>query len=164
MKISHLVMSCGIMAAAMTAGSALAEDAKALPGSACQPMSFRPTANSGLATGGLTISNITSNAENVTCPITKDIEAGRIKRAEVKVIDSSSTANVRCTLTSFKSDGTLHQRQEVTSTGSSPTEVKPLSFAAHTANNKGTYNLICELPPLNGSSASGIMMYTVVEE
>jgi hypothetical protein len=165
MKISHLVVSCATIASAVLAAPAFAEDGKAMPGSVCQPMSFRPTAPSGLATGGLTISNFGTNAESVTCPVTKDIEAGRIKRAEVKVIDANPTANVSCTLSSFKSDGALHQSQLVTSKGSLPTEAQPLPFAGHTANNKGTYNLVCNLPPfVNGLGASGIMMYSIVEE
>ncbi len=72
-----------------------------MPGSACQPTSFRPTAPSGLAMGGATISNFsTGNFESVTCPVAKDVEAGRIKRAEVMVIDRSSVANhgIECTL------------------------------------------------------------------
>jgi hypothetical protein len=167
MKISHLVVSCATIASAVLAAPAFAEDGKAMPGSVCQPMSFRPTAPSGLATGGLTITNFGSVAETVTCPVTKDIEAGRIKRAEVKVIDANPNngADVRCTLSSFKSDGAVHQSQLVKTQGSLPGVPQPLPFTAHTANNKGTYNLICELPPfVNGFGGSGIMMYNIVEE
>ena len=81
------------LALSALAWPALAEDGKAYTGSSCQPMSFRPTAPSGLAVGGVTISNFSTSFESVACPVGKDVEAGRIKRAEVMVIDRSPVAN-----------------------------------------------------------------------
>jgi hypothetical protein len=170
MKISHLMISCGVMAVTMVTAPAFAEDGKAYTGSACQPMSFRPTAPSGLAIGGVTISNFsTSNFESVTCPVTKDIEAGRIKRAEVMVIDRSPVANhdISCTLATHKKDGS--QLQSVTQKSNSSFQIAlPLTFGAQTAAVQGSYSLICSLPPMAtvaGSPApSTIVMYNVVEE
>jgi hypothetical protein len=170
MKISHLMFSCGVLAATLATAPAFAEDGKAYTGSACQPMSFRPTAPSGLAIGGVTISNFnTSNFESVTCPVTKDIEAGRIKRAEVMLIDRSPVAghDIECTLSTHKKDGSL-QHTEKRKSNSSFQIALPLTFGAQTAAVQGSYSLICSLPPMAtvaGSPApSTIVMYNIVEE
>lgn len=141
-----------------------------MPGSSCQPMSFRPTAPSGLAIGGTTISNFsTSNFESLTCPVTKDIEAGKIKRAEVMVIDRSPVAghDIECTLVTHKKDGSLVQSVTKKS-NSSFTTALPLTFGAQAASLQGAYSLTCSLPPMAtiaGSPApSTIVMYNIVEE
>jgi hypothetical protein len=170
MKFSYLAVGCGAIVSALLGAPAFAEDGKAYPGSACQPMSFRPTAPSGLAIGGVTISNFsTSNFESVVCPIAKDIEAGRIKRAEVMVIDRSPVANhdISCTLSTHKKDGS--QLQSVTQKSNSSFQIAlPLTFGAQSAAVQGSYSLICTLPPMAtvaGSPApSTIVMYNVVEE
>lgn len=168
MKISHFVMSCGIMAATMTAGSAFAEDGKAMPGNACQPLTFSRT--TGLSIGGAAISNFsTSNFEHVACPVTKDIEAGRIKRAEVMVIDRSPVPNhdIECTLSTHKKDGSFAQSVKQKSNSSFQTAL-PLTFGAQSAAVQGSYSLICTLPPMAtvaGSPApSTIVRYNVVEQ
>jgi hypothetical protein len=167
MKIHHLMMACGIMAVTMTAGSAFAEDAKALPGAACQPMSFRPTAPSGLAVGGVTISNFSTNFDTVTCPVTKDIEAGRIKRATVMVIDRNPASgfDIECTLSTHKEDGTQLAFQKRKTNSSFQTALPLEPFGAQPAALRGSYGLICSLPPMAaGNAASSIVMYNVVEE
>ena len=128
---------------------ALAEDGKACTGSSCQPMSFRPTAPSGLAVGGVTISNFSTSFENVACPVGKDVEAGRIKRAEVMVIDRSPVANhdISCTLATHKKDGSQPQ-SVMQKSNSSFQNALPLTFGAHTAAVQGSYSLICPLPPM----------------
>jgi hypothetical protein len=161
--------ACATIAFAALAAPASAEDGKAMPGSACQPMSFRPTAPSGLATGGAGISNVSTSFDNLVCPVTKDIEAGRIKRAEVMVIDRSPVAghDIECTLSTFKKDGSLQQQEKRKSNSSFQTAL-PLTFGAQTAAPQGSYSLICSLPPMAtvaGSPApSTIVMYNVVEE
>jgi hypothetical protein len=170
MQIKYFVATCGLVASAALATPASAEDGKAYTGSACQPMSFRPTAPSGLAIGGVTISNFsTSNFESVACPVGKDLEAGRIKRAEVMVIDRSPVANhdISCTLATHKKDGS--QLQSVTQKSNSSFQIAlPLTFGAQAAAVQGSYSLICTLPPMAtvaGSPApSTIVMYNVVEE
>jgi hypothetical protein len=170
MQIKYFVATCGLVASAALATPASAEDGKAYTGSSCQPMSFRPTAPSGLAIGGVTISNFsTSNFESVACPVGKDVEAGRIKRAEVMVIDRSPVANhdISCTLATHRKDGS--QVQSVTQKSNSSFQIAlPLSFGAQAAAVQGSYSLICTLPPMAtvaGSPApSTIVMYNVVEE
>ncbi len=170
MKISHLMISCGVMAVTMATAPAFAEDGKAYPGSACQPMSFRPTAPSGVAMSALTISNFsTSNFESVTCPIAKDLEAGQIKRAEVMVIDRSPVANhdIECTLATFDRDGSLRHTEKRKSNSSFQVAL-PLTFGAQAAAVQGSYTLICSLPPMatvaGGPAPSTLVMYNVVEE
>jgi hypothetical protein len=169
MKISHLVFSCGVIVATLAAAPAFAEDGKAMPGSACQPMSFRPTAPSGLAIGGAGISNFGTSFESLVCPVTKDLEVGRIKRAEVMLIDRSPVAghDIECTLSTHKKDGSLQQQEKRKSTSSFQNALA-LTFGAQTAAVQGSYSLICSLPPMAtvaGSSApSTIVMYNVVEE
>ena len=107
--------------------------------------------------------------ESVACPVGKDVEAGRIKRAEVMVIDRSPVANhdISCTLATHKKDGS--QVQSVTQKSNSSFQIAlPLSFGAQAAAVQGSYSLICTLPPMAtvaGSPApSTIVMYNVVEE
>ena len=168
MKISKLLFSCGVMAVAMAAAPAFAEDGKAMPGSACQPLTFSRT--TGLSMGAAIISNFsTSVFEHVACPVTKDIEAGRIKRAEVMVIDRSPVTghDIECTLATHKKDGSFVQ-SVTKKTSSSFQTALPLSFGAQAAAAQGSYTLICTLPPMAtvaGSPApSSIVMYNVVEE
>lgn len=139
-----------------------------MPGSACQPLTFSRT--TGLSLGGATISNFsTSNFEHVTCPVTKDIEAGKIKRTEVMVIDRSPVAghDIECTLTTHKKDGSLVQSVKKKSNNSFTTAL-PLTFGVQAASVQGVYSLTCSLPPMAtvaGSPApSTIVMYNIVEE
>jgi hypothetical protein len=166
MKIHHLMMACGIMAMTMTAGSAFAEDGKALPGSACQPMNF--TRTTGLAIGGPFIGNFsTSNFESVTCPVTKDIEAGRIKRATVMVIDRNpdKDRNIECTLSTHREDGSQLATETRKSNSFFQTALPLGPFGAQPAALRGSYSLFCSLPPMTaGGAASQIVMYNVVEE
>lgn len=168
MKVAFLAVAGGLLASTLFAGSAFAEDGKALPGSACQPTSFRQPA--GLAMGGPSISNFsTSNFESITCPVTKDIEAGRIKRAEVMLIDRSPVANhnIECTLSTHRRDGSQVQSETKKSNSSFNTALA-ISFGPQAAAPQGSYSLICSLPPMAtvaGSPApSTIVMYNVVEE
>lgn len=172
MKISYLLASFGVMTVTMITAPAFAEDGKAMPGAACQPMSFRPTAPSGLAIGGVTISNFSaSNFDTVTCPVTKDVEAGRIKRATVMVIDRNPNpgADIECTLSTHRENGSL-LHTEKRKTNSSFQTALPLvpPFGPQAAALRGSYSLICSLPPMatvGGQPApSSIVMYNVVEE
>jgi hypothetical protein len=168
MKISHLMFSCGVMAATLAAAPAFAAS-KTYTGSACQPMSFRPTAPSGLAIGGTGISNFSTNFESLVCPVTKDLEAGRIKSAEVMLTDRSPVAghDIECTLATHKKDGSL-QQQEKRKSNSSFQNALPLSFGAQTAAFQGSYSLICSLPPMatvaGRPAPSTIVSYKIVEE
>lgn len=170
MKISHVAISCAIMAITMAAAAPVfAEDGKALTGSACQA-SFSSGVQS-LFRNGASISSSGSQPVSVTCPVTKDIEAGRIKRAEVMVVDRNpgSNADISCTLTTHKKDGSVHQ-SSTRKSNSSFTATLPLSFGAQTAALQGSYSLICDLPPIASVPGnpnvgpSSIVMYNVVEE
>ena len=165
MKYQHLAFAFGICASAMMSAPVFAaEDGKAYPGSACQRQF--DNINAPVARTGAIIFNNHTSSVKVFCPVVKDVEAGRIKRAEVMIDDNHGSANIRCELFSFKRDGTV---QQVSVRDSSGTTVTPLAltFGAHGANPKGSYGLTCELPAGSGSgaiSASQIVGYTVVEE
>ena len=174
MKISHLVVSCGTAALAMLAAApAFAEDGKAMPGSACQA-TFASGVQS-LFRGGASILSSGSQAVSITCPVAKDIEAGRIKRAEVMVIDRNPSTDqsikpdISCTLATHKKDGSVQQSVTKKSNSSFPNAL-PLSFGAQTAAAQGSYSLVCELPPFANVPGnpnigpSAIVMYNVVEE
>ena len=136
---------------------------KALPGSACQATSFSSIAPLFRSPDGA-IASSGSQTTSVTCPVTKDIEAGRLKRAEIKVVDVNPTADVTCTMATIKSDGALHQSQTRSSNGSSNL-VQTLRFTGHTAAAKGVFSLVCALPAFApGFGASHIVLYNVVEE
>jgi hypothetical protein len=157
--LSFVMLSLG-----MAAPAAMAEDGKAMPGSACQA-----TFASGiqpLFRGAPSILSSGSTNVSVTCPVAKDIEAGRIKRAEVMVIDRNPAAgaDISCTLSTFKKDGTV-QQSETKKSNSSFTTALPISFGAQTAAVQGSYSLVCDLPAFAPSSGpSAIVMYNVVEE
>lgn len=166
MKVAYLAIAGSLLASTLLAGSASAEDGKVLPGSACQPASFRQAA--GVAIGGTVISNFsTSNFETVACPVVKDLN--KIKRAEVMVVDRNPNngQDISCTLTTHKKDGSLQQSQTKPTNNSFPNAL-PLTFAAQTAAPQGSYSLICSLPPMAtvaGSPApSSIVNYNIVED
>jgi hypothetical protein len=164
MHTTRLLAASTTLALSLQAVPALAEDGKAFSGSACSA-TFDTSPSTLVRSLGRIFNNGTS-AMSVTCPTMKDIEAGRMKRGEVRVLDVNPFAggDVTCTLTSLKSDGTVHQAQTLKSSGSSNT-VQLLTFAGHSASAKGSYNLACDLPALaSGFGSSGIVMYNVVEE
>ena len=108
---------------------------------------------------------------SVTCPVAKDIEAGRIKRAEVMVFDRNPNANppgttdndVSCALATVRRDGTVQQTITLRTFNSSPSPL-PLTFSGQSAAPKGSYSLVCDLPPSLPTGLSSIVMYNVVEE
>ena len=165
MNLSRLALACGAIVVAVTTTPAFAaEDGKAYPGSACQRQ-FDNVAAPVARTQALILSTHDSPVK-VFCPVVKDVEAGRITRAEVMVDDNHSTANISCELFSFRRDGSVQQVTPRATSGTSATPVA-LTFGAHTANPKGSYGLTCELPPGSGAGALGpssIVGYSVVEE
>lgn len=148
------------------AGHAFAEDGKAYPGSGCQHQFDHIAAS--LTRSNATILNVGSQRVKLFCPVTKDIEAGRIKRAEVVYVDSHSTQSVICELISLSREGaTVQSSVRPSSAAGVNTTPLALTFGAHAKNNKGTYVLTCELPPFSGPGAVGasqIVTYNVVEE
>jgi hypothetical protein len=162
MHAKYLLATCASLGFLVLAAPAFAEDGKAMPGSACQATFF--SGLQPLFRNGAVISSSGSDTVSVTCPVVKDIEAGRIKRAEVMVIDRNPNPNadISCTLTTFKKDGSVHQSQERKSNNSFNVAL-PLSFGAQTAALQGSYSLTCTLPPGTGGISS-IVMYNVVEE
>ena len=164
MRTKRLLAASTTLVLSLLALPALAEDGKAMPGSACQATTLAGLQS--LARSNGTVLNVGDQVVNVICPATKDIESGRLKRTEVKAIDRNpvSGADVNCTVASLRSDGTVHQSQRLASTGSS-NNVQTLTFNGHTAAAKGSFNLTCDLPRFEaGFGPSGIVMYNVVEE
>jgi hypothetical protein len=165
MKYQHVVFAFGIYASTMASAPVFAaEDGKAYPGSACQRQF--DNINAPVARTGAILFNNHTSPVKVFCPVVKDIEAGRIKRAEVMVDDNHALADIRCELFSFKRDGSVQQVSVRDSSGTTVTPL-PLAFGAHGANPKGSYGLTCELPVGSGSGAIGpsmIVGYTIVEE
>lgn len=164
MRLSHIAVACGVIVSAATAVPASAEDGKALPGSACQRQFDH--VNAPMARTAGTLLALHDSAVKVFCPVTKDIEAGRIKRAEVLVDDNHALADVRCELFSLRQDGSVLQ-STLRATSGNPATPVTLTFGAHSANAKGRYALTCELPPGTGNgavAASTILGYSVVEE
>lgn len=165
MKYHHLVLASGICASTMLSMPvSAAEDGKSYPGSACQRQF--DNINAPVARTGAIIFNNHTSPIKLFCPVVKDIEGGRIKRAEVMIDDNHGSANIRCELFSFKRDGTVQQVSVRDSSGTTVSPL-PLTFGAHGANPKGSYGLTCELPAGSGSGAIGpsqIVSYSIVEE
>lgn len=164
MKLTAITTFLSALAFSALTAPAFAEDGKAMPGSACQA-SFLQAAQT-LTGSGAFLLNTGTGTVKVTCPAVKDIEAGRIKRAQVKVVDRNPNAgaDVSCTLTSHKMDGTVHQSQLLKSSGSS-NNVQTLSYAGQSAAAAGTYSLVCDLPPFVAAfGPSSLVMYNLVEE
>jgi hypothetical protein len=138
---------------------ALAADGKGYPGSFCE--AGAPSGRSGFSLGGGGIFNLTSGALLVSCPAVKDLS--RLKDAQVRYIDPNPSADVSCTLRTLRNDQTQSGTQIVASTGFAST-VRQLNFNGQSAVTGGFYTLDCSLPPLSGSSPSGIVMYQINEE
>jgi hypothetical protein len=110
--------------------------------------------------------NASAQSVRLFCPVAKDVEAGRIKRAVVMVLDSHTSQNVTCELMSLGSDGTVVQSSIRSSLATNAVPVA-LSFGAHKTNPRGVYVLTCDLPAGSGAGAVGashIVSYNVVEE
>ena len=151
--------------AALLAGPALAADTKTLSGSACQPSFF--TAGQSLFRREPMLLSNSNLTEPITCPVVKDVDAGRIKRAQVRVINRNGTigSSFFCKLSTYRPDGSFVQSQSRRSTLVS-TAVQTLNFDAQKAAPGGSYSLICNLPAAFGPNRdlSAIVSYTVVEE
>ena len=146
------------------AAPALAEDGKTMPGSACHA-SFSSGVASLTRSNGLML-GVGSSGVRISCPVMKDIDAGRIKRAVVNVIDNNPFAggDVVCNLLTLKPDGTVSQSQELRTSGSSGT-MRQLAYGAQAKVAGGNYSLVCDLPALQSPGGpSMIISYNVVEE
>ena len=161
MQNLHAFVTCGLLGLAALAAPAAAEDGKAMPGSACQASFFGQGQT--LLRSGASLSHNGSIAVSVTCPTVKDIEAGRIKRALVKVFDRHPSLPVKCTLATHRSDGTVQQSQTAQTLSLSPGILQTLTFAGQSTAAGGVYNLACDLPPGN-AAVSTIVLYSIVEE
>lgn len=143
--------------------AAAAADGKTMAGSACQARQpaelqflFRSNAGGLRSTGSQTVF--------VVCPVTKDVASGRIKRAEISVVDLNPLSDIVCELSTNRSDGNVHQLQSLTSTGAF-TAVQKIVFGGQSAVLNGSYNIVCSLPPfLLTQGTSAIVSYTVIEE
>ena len=143
--------------------AAAAADGKTMTGSACQarqPAELQfliRSNNSGLRSTG-------SQTVFVVCPVTKDVASGRIKRAEISVVDLNPLADVGCELSTNRSDGNVQQLQALRSSGAT-TAVQKLIFGGQAAVPNSSYNIVCFLPPfLVTQGSSAIISYTVIEE
>lgn len=143
------------LALCVLAGPALAEDGKAMSGSACQPTSNARLGQ--LNRGGGSIFNFGSEIELIECPVVKDLN--KIKRAQIVVIDRNPVADINCTLFTLRSNGTVLSSQSRQTTGSF-TVARSLIFGAQGAAANGSYDLVCSLPP----GPTEIVNYAVVEE
>ncbi|MGE3290935.1 MAG: hypothetical protein AB7I59_05015 [Geminicoccaceae bacterium] len=154
-----------ILALSLLGSQALAENGKAYPGSACQRQFDHIDAS--LSCSRAVVLNAGSQAVRLFCPVAKDIEAGRIKRAVVMVPDSHNTQNVTCELMSLGSDGAVVQSSIRQSSATTAVPVA-LSFGAHKANLRGVYVLTCDLPvdsgPGAGRRVAHRQLYNVVEK
>ena len=166
MSSNRLLAASASLALSLLGSQAFAEDGKAYPGSACQRQFDHIAAT--ISRSNASILNAGSQRVKLFCPVTKDVEAGRIKRAEIVYLDGHSQQSVTCELTSLSREGAVVQSSVRSSSAAGVnTTPLPLSFGIHATNNKGTYVLTCELPPFSGTGAVGashIIAYNVVEE
>lgn len=165
MTARHFAMIGTLASSMLAASAAFAEDGKAYPGSSCQAQFDH--LNATIARSGASLLNVHTTAVKLFCPIVKDIEAGRIKRAEVMVDDNHTGQDVVCELFSLGRDGAVVQSSRRNTTGTSGGRPVALTFGIHSANARGYYALTCELPASSGLGALGpsrIVGYNVVEE
>lgn len=164
MSMQRQLAGCTALALSLLAGQAFAEDGKAYPGSACQRQFDQIDA--AIARSRAVVLNAGAQSVRLFCPVAKDVEAGRIKRAVVMVLDSHTAQNVTCELMSLGSDGAVVQSSTRSSSATNAVPVA-LSFGAHKANPRGVYVLACDLPAGSGPGAVGashIVSYSIVEE
>jgi hypothetical protein len=159
---SILAFSAVLVGSAAAMSGEAAADTKLYPGVGCEASDPSRQSARLIGANGVLFNFDTASDLRVVCPLVKD--ATRIGSAFVRVLDQSTAADVRCTLRTMRSDGSVQQEQSVGTTGFS-SGVQQLSFAGQAAQpgNVGFYALDCTLPARQGSNTSAVVMISVTE-
>jgi hypothetical protein len=151
-----------VMFAAVTAGSASAQDGKGYPGSSCQTAAN--PADVFLATSGI-VWNVSNGTQTWVCPVVQDVAGGSATvTGRIAVYDRHFSQSVCCTLAGRnKHAGTVETSTRCTS-GTSPSPMD-LSFDApvDTAEH-GYLHINCSLPEVYEGWGSGIASFYVEED
>lgn len=150
MNAKQLMIGLGFSMMAAASVPALANDAKTLPGAACQPKSSSPTAFYVSNNGGLY--NDSAQELSVICPIVRDVmasQASGIDNGQVWVIDNNNTAGdpkVSCVLESRATNtGVVEQLTTTSVAGASP-NAQRLSYIDLGSSEDGYYYFRCTIP------------------
>lgn len=167
MNAKQLMIGLGFSVMAAASMPTLANDAKTLPGAACQPKSSSPTAFYISNNGGLY--NDSTQELTVICPIARDVmasQASGINNAQIWVIDNNNTsddAKVSCVLESHATNtGVVEQLTSTSVAGASP-NAQRLSYPDLGSAADGYYYFRCTIPGYqtvgNTVNRSAIVMY-----
>jgi hypothetical protein len=168
MNAKQLMIGLGFSMIAAASVPALANDAKTLPGAACQPKSSSPPAFFISNNGGLY--NDSTQELTVICPIVRDVMASQVNGidyAQVWVIDNNNIAGdprVSCTLESRATNtGIVEQLTYTSVAGASPNAQRLGSYTDLSSAVDGYYYFRCTIPGTqtigNTVNRSAIVMY-----
>jgi hypothetical protein len=151
MNAKQLMIGLGFSMIAAASVPALANDAKTLPGAACQPKSNSPTAFYVSNNGGLY--NDSTQELTVICPIVRDVMASQVNGidyAQVWVIDNNNIAGdpkVSCILESRATNtGIVEQLTYTSVAGASPNAQRLGSYTDLGSTLDGYYYFRCTIP------------------
>lgn len=165
MNAKQLMIGLGFSMMAAASVPALANDAKTLPGAACQPKSSSPTAFEINSSGHLT--NTSTDVDlTVICPIVRDVMAAQsngISLAQVFVVDRNVDRVFTCTLRSRPAGINEQEFVNVSrNTGNSfaSADVQILRYENVTSRANGYYLFECIIPRVYNGNRSSIVTYT----
>lgn len=162
MNAKQLMIGLGFSMIAAASVPALANDAKTLPGAACQPKSSSPTAFEINSSGQLV--NTSTTDLIVICPIVRDVMAANssngINKAQVHVIDRNVDRLFTCTLRSHATN-TTGAGSSSRNTGNSfaSANVQVLEYRNLASSADGYYFFECTIPGTYNGSLSSIVTY-----
>ena len=162
MNAKQLMIGLGFSMLAAASVPALANDAKTLPGAACQPKSSSPTTFE-LNSSGQLINTSTTDL-TVICPIVRDVMAANssngISKAQVHVIDRNVDRRFTCTLRSHATTTTGSGSSSL-NTGNSfaSADVQVLGYGNLASSANGYYFFECTIPGTYNGSLSSIVTY-----
>ncbi|MDS4022870.1 MAG: hypothetical protein RKR03_20535 [Candidatus Competibacter sp.] len=162
MNAKQLMVGLGFSMIAAASVPAMANDAKTLPGAACQPKSNSPTAFE-ISSSGQLINTSTTDL-TVICPIVRDVMAANssngINKAQVHVIDRNVDRPFTCTLRSYAtSTGSYGSSTQNTGNSFASANVQILGHGNLASSADGYYLFECTIPGTYNGTRSSIVTY-----
>lgn len=170
MNAKQLMIGVGFSMMAALSLPAQANDAKTLPGAACQPQSNDQAFS--INNSGVLFNN-SRNRQTVVCPVVRDTmaaDASGIVSAQIYVIDNNNTRGdprVSCTLESRRHNANITLVENATDRsrdGASPDAQVLDDYVNIESSQDGYYYFRCSIPGTDGNRKSGIVMYRVNEK
>jgi hypothetical protein len=151
-----------LVCAALTAGSASAQDGKGYPGATCQTAAT--PADVELSTNGV-VWNVSDDTQTWLCPAVQDIAGGSATvTGRVAVYDRHFSQAVCCTLAGRSKHAGAVETSTRCTVGSSPNAMDLNFDAAVDTAEHGYLNIHCTLPEVYDGWGSGIASFYLEED